>query len=118
MSAKKRILVIFTGGTIGMVATVHGYAPQGGAFHNLLNQIPELHAEGMPDWDIIDMDPLLDSSNITVLEWNKIGQVIADHYASYDGFVVLHGTDTMAYTASALSFMLRSNAKPVILTGS
>ena len=118
MSANKRILVIFTGGTIGMVATAHGYAPQGGAFHNLLNQIPELHAEGMPNWDIIDMDPLLDSSNITVLEWNKIGQVIADHYASYDGFVVLHGTDTMAYTASALSFMLRSNAKPVILTGS
>jgi len=46
----------------------------------------------MPDWVIFDMDPLLDSSNITVLEWNKIGRVIADHYASYDGFVVLHGT--------------------------
>ena len=118
MSARKRILVIFTGGTIGMVPTAHGYAPQGAAFHDLLGQIPELRAEGMPDWDIVDMEPLLDSSNITVLEWNKIGRVIADHYAAYDGFVVLHGTDTMSYTASALSFMLRGNAKPVILTGS
>ena len=101
-----------------MVATAHGYAPEGTAFHNLLNQIPELHAESMPVWDIIDMNPLLDSSNITVLEWNEIGRVIADHYDAYDGFVVLHGTDTMSYTASALSFMLRGNTKPVILTGS
>ena len=85
-----------------MVATSHGYAPQGKAFHNLLKQIPELYANGMPDWDIIDMDPLLDSSNITVLEWNEIGRVIADHYDAYNGFVVLHGTDTMSYTASAL----------------
>lgn len=118
MRSEKRILVIFTGGTIGMVATSHGYAPQGKAFHNLLKQIPELYANGMPYWDIIDMDPLLDSSNITVLEWNEIGRVIAEHYDAYDGFVVLHGTDTMSYTASALSFMLRGNAKPVILTGS
>ena len=101
-----------------MVATAHGYAPEGTAFHNLLNQIPELHAESMPVWDIIDMNPLLDSSNITVLEWNEIGRVIADHYDAYDGFVVLPGTDTMSYTASALSFMLRGNTKPVILTGS
>ena len=118
MRSRKRILVIFTGGTIGMVATAHGYAPEGPAFHSLLDQIPELRAEGMPEWDIVDMEPLLDSSNITVLEWNKIGRMIADHYKAYDGFVVLHGTDTMSYTASALSFMLRGNAKPVILTGS
>ena len=114
----KRILVIHTGGTIGMVSTPSGYAPAKEAFHDLLDRIPELHAEGMPTWDIVDMEPLLDSSNITVLEWNAIGQLIADHYAAYDGFVVLHGTDTMAYTASALSFMLRGNSKPVILTGS
>ena len=114
----KRILVIYTGGTIGMVSTPSGYAPEKAAFHDLLDRIPELHAEGMPNWDIVDMDPLLDSSNITVREWNAIGQLIADHHADYDGFVVLHGTDTMAYTASALSFMLRGNGKPVILTGS
>lgn len=114
----KRILVIYTGGTIGMVSTPSGYAPEKAAFHDLLDRIPELRAEGMPIWGIVDMDPLLDSSNITVREWNAIGALIADHYAEYDGFVVLHGTDTMAYTASALSFMLRGNSKPVILTGS
>ena len=101
----KRILVIYTGGTIGMVATPCGYAPEKKAFHDLLARIPELHAEGMPAWDIVDMEPLLDSSNITVREWNAIGALIADHYTDYDGFVVLHGTDTMAYTASALSWM-------------
>ncbi len=115
---RRRILVIYTGGTIGMTKTEHGYAPQKDAFHALLRQIPELYSPSMPDWDIIDMDPPLDSSNITVLEWNAIGEAISRHYRSYDGFVVLHGTDTMAYTASALSFMLRKNNKPVILTGS
>ena len=80
--------------------------------------MPELHAPAMPLWEIVDMDPILDSSNITVHEWNAIGTTIADRYDAYDGFVVLHGTDTMAYTASALSFMLRNSRKPVILTGS
>ena len=115
---KKRILIIYTGGTIGMTRTDHGYAPQKEAFHQLLQQIPELYSSAMPDWDMVDMDPLLDSSNITVVEWNAIGEMIACSYQNYDGFVILHGTDTMAYTASALSFMLRKNNKPVILTGS
>lgn len=114
----KKILMIYTGGTIGMVNTPQGYAPQKEAFHALLDQLPELHSKAMPLWDIVDMDPLLDSSNITVVEWNAIGRRIAENYDAYDGFVILHGTDTMAYTASALSFMLRGNGKPVILTGS
>ena len=118
MRDRKRILVIYTGGTIGMVNTAQGYAPRKEAFHALLDSLPELHAEAMPLWDIVDMEPLLDSSNITVVEWNRIGALIAAHHAAYDGFVILHGTDTMAYTASALSFMLRNNNKPVILTGS
>ena len=118
MNGRKRILVIYTGGTIGMVNTAHGYAPRKEAFHALLEGLPELHAEAMPLWDIVDMEPLLDSSNITVLEWNRIGALIAARYTAYDGFVILHGTDTMAYTASALSFMLQGNNKPVILTGS
>lgn len=115
---KKHVLIIYTGGTIGMARTASGYAPQGEAFHALLNTLPELQDPAMPSWDLTDMDPLLDSSNITVREWNIIGRMIADHYEQYDGFVILHGTDTMAYTASALSFMLRKNRKPVILTGS
>ena len=118
MSVNKKILVINTGGTIGMVPTPQGYAPQKEAFHALLDALPELHSDAMPRWDIVDMDPLLDSSNITVVEWNAIGSMIAGHYDAYDGFVILHGTDTMAYTASALSFMLRNSRKPVILTGS
>ena len=115
---RKRILIIYTGGTIGMIRTDNGYAPEKEKFHQLLDDIPELKADEMPSWDMVDMDPLLDSSNITVHEWNAIGQLIAQQYDRYDGFVVLHGTDTMAYTASALSFTLRSNRKPVILTGS
>lgn len=83
-----------------------------------MEAIPDLYAEQMPVGICSEMDPLLDSSNMTVHEWNKIAQLVADHYDAYDGFVVLHGTDTMAYTASALSFMLEGLAKPVILTGS
>ena len=114
----KKILIIHTGGTIGMFPTEHGYAPAKEAFHTALSSIPELSSPAMPAWELIDMDPLLDSSNISVNEWNRIGSLIAGHYDRYDGFVVLHGTDTMAYTASALSFMLENNTKPVILTGS
>ena len=115
---RKKILIIYTGGTIGMMKTRHGYAPQKEKFHQLLDAIPELKAEGMPEWEVADMDPLLDSSNITVREWNTIGSMIAGNYDRFDGFVILHGTDTMAYTASALSFTLQNNNKPVILTGS
>ena len=92
MQKKAKILIIYTGGTIGMMKTPRGYAPQKEAFHRLLEEIPELRSDSMPLWDIVDLDPLLDSSNITVLEWNEIGRVIADHYDAYDGFVVLHGT--------------------------
>ena len=115
---KKKILLVYTGGTIGMTYTERGLMPEKEAFHELLNKMPELRADSMPDWDIVDMDPLLDSTNIAVNEWNNIGGVIADNYEAYDGFVILHGTDTMAYTASALSFMLENNKKPVVLTGS
>ena len=72
----------------------------------------------MPKWDLVEFDPLLDSSNTTYKEWNMMGEAIASRYDDYDGFVILHGTDTMAYTASALSLMLESLGKPVILTGS
>ncbi len=114
----KHILIIYTGGTIGMVKTPNGYAPKEGYFKSALDSIPSLSKEGMPKWDLYEMLPLLDSSNMTVNEWNKIGSLIYEKYNDYDGFVILHGTDTMAYTASALSFMLENLSKPVILTGS
>ena len=114
----KNTLVIYTGGTIGMVPTANGYSPSPGVFRAALDAIGEMHHPDVPRWDFLELDPILDSSNIAVAEWNKIGAVIAENYARYDGFVVLHGTDTMAYTASALSFMLENLSKPVVLTGS
>ena len=115
---KKRICILYTGGTIGMVPSEKGYVPSSGAFLDLLRAIPDLYWADMPEWDVVEFDPLLDSSDITVREWNQIGAAIAARYDDYDGFVVLHGTDTMAYSASAISFMLENLSKPVIFTGS
>ncbi len=114
----KKILIINTGGTIGMTKTDRGYAPDAEYFRRAMYHMDSLRAPGMPAWDMTDMLPLLDSSNMAVSDWNSIGQLIAENYDAYDGFVILHGTDTMAYTASALSFMLEDLGKPVILTGS
>lgn len=115
---KKRICILYTGGTIGMVPSEKGYVPSSGAFLELLRSIPDLYWKDMPNWDVVEFDPLLDSSDITVREWNQIGSAIAERYDDYDGFVVLHGTDTMAYSASAISFMLENLSKPIIFTGS
>ena len=114
----KHILIVYTGGTIGMVPSASGYSPRSGVFRAALDGIGDMHHPNMPSWDFVEMDPILDSSDIAVEEWNKIGSLIAQSYERYDGFVVMHGTDTMAYTASALSFMLENLAKPVVLTGS
>ncbi len=101
-----------------MIGSDSGYKPQKGYLRDEMERIPDLSRKGMPKWDLIEFDPLLDSSNVSAKEWNRIGMVIAENYDDYDGFVVLHGTDTMAYTASALSFMLEGLSKPVVLTGS
>ncbi len=114
----KKILIIYTGGTIGMVRTPDGYAPKSGYFRSALDAIPSLHSPDMPEWELYEKEPLLDSANMTVTEWNEIAQLIAESYDKYDGFVVLHGTDTMAYTASALSFIFENLGKPIVLTGS
>ncbi|MBR5730602.1 MAG: type I asparaginase [Firmicutes bacterium] len=113
-----KILIINTGGTISMVESEKGYVPDGTGFRRRLSGMELLREETMPQWELTETEPLLDSSNMTVSDWNRIGRLIADSYDSYDGFVILHGTDTMAYTASALSFMLEALDKPVILTGS
>lgn len=112
------ICIIYTGGTIGMTRTESGYAPRTGYLAEALSHIEDLYRDSVPKWDLLEMAPLLDSSNMAVEDWNRIANAIGDRYADYDGFVILHGTDTMAYTASALSFMLEHLAKPVILTGS
>ncbi|MBR4445230.1 MAG: asparaginase [Solobacterium sp.] len=113
-----KILIVHTGGTIGMTRTAKGYRPDGAYFREALLHMDSLKAKGMPEWEYTETIPLLDSSRMTASEWNAIGQIITDSYTLYDGFVILHGTDTMAYTASALSFMLKGLNKPVILTGS
>ncbi|TIE16031.1 L-asparaginase 1, partial [Legionella pneumophila] len=115
---KKRVLIINTGGTISSIKTSHGYEPSPGFIQKALADIPALKHQDMPDYVIKEYQPLLDSSNMTVTEWNRIARDIAHEYEQFDGFVVLHGTDTMAYTASALSFMLEYLGKPVIVTGS
>ncbi len=114
----KRICIIYTGGTIGMERSENGYKPGKEPFANIMARISDFSSSELPKYDVIEFSPLLDSSDVTVSEWNKIGSTIYEHMDEYDGFVVLHGTDTMAYTASALSFILQNLSKPVILTGS
>jgi len=114
---KKKICIVYTGGTIGMVHSENGYIPSPNLLQRTLDAIPDLHHPDMPEWELMEFSPLLDSSNMAVHEWNKIGQTIAQRYEEFDGFVILHGTDTMAYSASALSFMLENLSKPVLFTG-
>ncbi|XP_019721003.1 60 kDa lysophospholipase isoform X1 [Hippocampus comes] len=151
-----RVLVLNTGGTIGMTLTDNVLSPKANAFVQILRKLPILHDEmyaqqtcmydyygsertlvlPMPTthsdplfhslsktkkriiYTIIEYSPLLDSANMTPDDWGRIGKDIEKNYESYDGFVILHGTDTMAYTASALSFMCEHLGKPVVLTGS
>ena len=114
----KKICLIHAGGTIGMTRSERGYVTKSGYLKERLEAIADLYVNGMPDFELFEMSPLLDSSNMSVNEWNRIGQTIASLYEKYDGFVILHGTDTMAYTASSLSFMLENLDKPVVITGS
>ncbi|KAF4792557.1 60 kDa lysophospholipase [Turdus rufiventris] len=140
-----RVLVINTGGTIGMVQDDKGLAPEANKLVHSLKKMPMLHDEEyarerklsssheFPEntlvlplskqnkrifYTILELSPLLDSSNMTPDDWAKIAKKLEGHYEKYDGFVILHGTDTMAYTASALSFMCENLGKTVVLTGS
>ncbi|KAK6307268.1 60 kDa lysophospholipase isoform X1 [Coregonus clupeaformis] len=143
-----RVLVINTGGTIGMMYHNNVLSPEPNVFVKALRKLPNLHDEQyalqtrMYDYystsgpqentlvlplckqnkrivyTVLEYSPLLDSCNMTTDDWATIGKDIEKHYEKYDGFVILHGTDTMAYTASALSFMCENLGKPVILTGS
>jgi L-asparaginase len=117
MGGERTILIIYTGGTIGSV-----HDPMTGSlvpidFNQITSHVPELNRAGI-SMDAVSFEPPIDSSNVNPSHWRKIAKVIFDYHDKYDGFVVLHGTDTMSYTASALSFMLEGLRKPVILTGS
>lgn len=112
-----KVLLIYTGGTIGMGRNPKTNALEPLDFNHLLKALPEF--EQIPTQ--VDVHPFaspIDSSDVSPKDWARMVRIIADNYERYDGFVILHGTDTMAYTASALSFMLENLTKPVILTGS
>jgi len=113
---KPKILIIYTGGTIGMIKNENGVLLPFN-FENLLNYIPLLK-KFPAAIESFGFDELIDSSNADTEFWLMLNKVISDNYDRYDGFVILHGSDTMAYTASALSFLLENLSKPVILTGS
>ncbi len=115
---KKKIYIAYTGGTIGMKASSDGYIPVKDHLTKSIQAMPDFHRAEMPNFVINEYQPLIDSSNMTPSDWQRIADDIKAHYDDYDGFVVLHGTDTMAYTSSALSFMFENLAKPVIVTGS
>jgi len=110
---KKKILMLTTGGTIASTETEHGLAPGLNA-DELLKGLEDLR-------EACELDTMevcsLDSTNMTWEHWLMLEKVMETHYDGYDGFVILHGTDTMAYTASALSYLLQNIAKPVVLTG-
>ncbi|MBA4697437.1 MAG: asparaginase [Legionella sp.] len=115
---KKHVLILNTGGTISSINTKNGYEPVCDWLAEALANIPAMHHQDMPHYTLKEYNPLLDSSNMTLTDWNRIASDIEHHYQAYDAFVILHGTDTMAYTASALSFILENLGKPVIVTGS
>ena len=114
---KSKVLLIYTGGTIGMNRNTLTGALEPYDFERLLCRVPELQ-ELPVELASRQFDPPIDSSDMSPRLWTELAGIIADSYADYDGFVILHGTDTMAYTASALSFLLEGLTKPVVLTGS
>jgi L-asparaginase len=117
--SRKNVLLLYTGGTMGMRPTEDGsLAPEKGYLTERIKEMPEINIHNMPNYEIKEYDPLLDSSCMGPSDWMKIASDIERYYDDFDGFVVIMGTDTMAYAASALSFMLENLNKTVVFTGS
>ncbi|MEZ7509695.1 asparaginase [Cloacibacterium sp. Arc13] len=114
---KRKVLIIYTGGTIGMEKDYETNSLRAFDFNHIFNKIPEMNLLEC-EVSVHQFSEPLDSSDVGPEEWKEIAQLIEKNYQLFDGFLILHGTDTMAYTASALSFMLKNLRKPVILTGS
>ncbi|WP_094752550.1 asparaginase [Psychromonas sp. CD1] len=118
MTKKKRIYIAYTGGTIGMKPSKEGFVPVAGYLSQTIADMPEFFHDDMPDFEIFEYDPLIDSANVSPKIWQTLALDIQARYHDFDGFIILHGTDTMSYTASALSFVFENLSKPVIITGS
>ncbi len=112
-----KVLLIYTGGTIGMVENADTGALEPFNFSHLKSNVPEIKRLNFTVETYL-FDPPIDSSDVSPEKWQEMAKVIENHYNLYDGFVILHGTDTMAYTASAMSLMFENLTKPVIFTGS
>ena len=112
-----KILIIYTGGTIGMIKDQRTGELRSFNFEYIYDHVPELERFNF-ELKSISISKPIDSSEITLCHWTDLVEIIETNYANYDGFVILHGSDTMAFTASALSFMLQGLTKPIILTGS
>ena len=114
---KSAILIIYTGGTIGMKQDLNDMTLKPFDFSQILEEVPEIRkfAFKIDTWSF---DPPIDSSDVEPALWQSLARLIQEKYDDYDGFIILHGTDTMSYSASALSFMLDGLTKPVIFTGS
>ncbi|HEY6162123.1 MAG TPA: type I asparaginase [Bacteroidia bacterium] len=117
MARKRSVLLIYTGGTIGMVQDTRTGQLRPFDFSHLTEQVPELKKFDL-ELDVVSFEHPLDSSNMQPGVWVRMAKIIEKSYDDHDGFVILHGSDTMSYTASALSFMLENLGKPVVLTGS
>jgi L-asparaginase len=118
MADKKNIYVAYTGGTIGMKPSKDGFVPVKGHLLETIASMPEFYHDDMPEFEIFEYDPLIDSANVSPKIWQVLAIDIQTRYHDFDGFIILHGTDTMSYTASALSFVFENLSKPVIITGS
>lgn len=121
VNSTHHVLVIYTGGTIGMVPDPERggeLAPKRGYLTEQLLRLSDLRQPAFPGFDVMEYDHLIDSSDAGIEEWRTIVRDIECYYFNYDAFILCHGTDTMHYTATALSFMLRNLSKPVIVTGS
>ena len=117
MQQKPKLLIVYTGGTIGMINDPKTGQLISFDFNHIYHHVPELERLNV-QLETVSFEIPVDSSEMNPLLWKEIAEMIHLNYDNYDGFVVLHGSDTMAYTASALSFMLQNLSKPVILTGS
>ena len=117
ITRKSALLMIYTGGTIGMKQDAHDMTLKPFDFSQILEEVPEISKFAFKI-DTTTFDPLIDSSDVEPTLWQELAGLIKEKYDDYDGFIILHGTDTMSYSASALSFMLDGLTKPVIFTGS
>ena len=117
MKNKPKVLLIYTGGTIGMINDPETGELKSFDFNHIHKHVPEIHRLNV-ELDTFSFEEPIDSSEMDALRWQQMAQAVRDHYDAFDGFVILHGSDTMAFSASALSFMLQGLRKPVIFTGS